>query len=187
MKKIFTLFLILSACTSNPHKAEKIDTKVELEAPVSTNQVIGVKDGNMVVQKRVLMSEELRRLQNEAHELEAKVYGGPRYFDNNGLWGALRECQIKAAELQSGGDGKLKPMPETREYVIPEDDQTKVGLSETNKIIGVSEEFLKDRIERFQGYRSILRQRQDEYVDRLQSCQLRLRPQKTSGTVEDEQ
>lgn len=170
---LFTLFL--TACSSNPHKAEKIDTKVDLSQMVATDQVIGVKDGNMIVQKKVMMGEELRRLQNEAYELEAKVYGGPRYLDNEGLWGAVRKCYIEAADSRNGGDGKLRPMSERREYVIPENDGTKIGLDEKDEIVGISEEFLKDRIDRYQTYRTVLRQREDEYTEKLQVCQLSLR------------
>lgn len=119
--------------------------------------------------------------------MEAAVYGGPRYLDNNGLRVALRDCQIKAADTRIGGEGKLKPMPEQREYVLPENEQTKISLDEKNKIVGVSKEFLKDRIERLTTYRTVLRQRQDEYVDRLQMCELALKAQKVQSVVQDGQ
>ncbi|MBX2989152.1 MAG: hypothetical protein KF802_14775 [Bdellovibrionaceae bacterium] len=162
MRKILILSLALSACASNPNKAEKLDTQVELAAPVATDQVIGVKDGNMIVQKKVLMSEELRRLQNETYEVEAKVYGGHRYFDNRGLYGVLEDCMMT----------KRLPMPEKREYVVPEAETTKLGLDENNHLVGVSEEFLKDRIERFATYRKVLRDRAQEYESKIKLCEM---------------
>lgn len=178
---LFVLFVLNMAlnvgCAANPHKAEKIDTEVRLSASVANDQVIGVKSGNMIVQKKFLMSEELRKLQNEVYELEARVYGGPRYYDNNGLYGYLRNC-YKTQAL--AGDRKLIKMPEAREYVVPESEETKIGLDEKDKIVGVNEEFLKDRIERFATYRKILRDRAAEYEDRISMCELA-----THSTKED--
>lgn len=162
MRNLLILSLALSACASSPHKAEHLNTKVELSAAVGNDQVIGVKDGNMVVQKKVLMSEELRRLQNETYETEAKVYGGHRYFDNRGLYGVLEDCMMK----------KRLPMPEKREYVVPEAETTKLGLDENNQLVGVSEEFLKDRIERFSTYRKALRDREQEYESKIKLCEM---------------
>lgn len=163
--------LIVMTCVScaNPHKAEYIDTTIEQKSKVSFDQYIGVKDGNMIVQKKVLMSEELRLLQNSTHELEAKVYGGPRYFDNNGLHGVLRQCYFKTAET----DGQIK-LPEKREYVIPEMEYTSMGLDEQDKIVGLSEEYLKDRIKRFLSYKKILTEREQEYEDKISICNFKL-------------
>ena len=170
---LFVLFVLNMAlnvgCASNPHKAEKLDTEVKLAATVSTDQVIGVKSGNMVVQKKVLMSEELRKLQNEVYELEARVYGGPRYYDNYGLYGSLKNCYFKQAQATNQ---KLIKMPEAREYVVPDSEETKIGLDEKDKIVGVNEEFLKDRIERFMTYKKILTGREAEYEDRISMCEL---------------
>lgn len=159
---LIILALALTACASNPHKAEHLNTKVELSAPVGNDQVIGVKDGNMVVQKKVLMSEELRRLQNDAYHVEAEVYGGYRYFDNRGLYGVLQECLIE----------KRMPMAEKREYVIPEAETTRIGLDENNKLVGITEEFLKDRIERFATYLKVLRDRKAEYETQVKLCDM---------------
>lgn len=76
---------IVTGCSTNPHKAVKIDTVVGIAASSGNNQIVGVKGGDMIVQRKVLMSEELRALQNEAYNLEAKVYGGSRYLDNKGV------------------------------------------------------------------------------------------------------
>ena len=55
-------FCILSACSSNPHKAKNIETEMEKKDVVSGDTSVGVKDGNMIVQKKVMMNEELRRM-----------------------------------------------------------------------------------------------------------------------------
>ncbi|MCB0367903.1 MAG: hypothetical protein KDD45_00325, partial [Bdellovibrionales bacterium] len=88
---LFLPFLCLSfiSCSSNPNKAKKVDTQMTHSGNVSGDTQVGVKDGNMVVQKKVLMNEELRRLQNEVYELEDRVYGNRKY-GSLGLYGVLR-------------------------------------------------------------------------------------------------
>lgn len=164
MKWILLLCIVmfLIACSSNPHKAEKIDTRVEYSQVVTGEQVVGVKNGNMVVQRKVLMSEELRKLQNETYEIEAKVYGGPRYYDNYGLYGVLKNCLIQ----------DRTPMPEKRDYVVPDVEFTHIGIDEQKRLVGLSEEFLKDRLERFMTYRKILRDRADEYETKIELCEM---------------
>lgn len=168
-------FLALAACASK-HKAKEIDTSIKNPAPVSGEGVIGVKDGEMVYQKKVMMNEQLRSLELEVYNLEAKVYGGPRYLDNRGLYGVLQDCRIELSEPKNGGDGKLL-WTEKREYVTQESDITTIGLDKKN-IIGVSEEYLKDRIERFKGYKNVLEARQEEYGTKVKVCELELQRQK---------
>ncbi|MEK6555181.1 MAG: hypothetical protein AABZ31_08075, partial [Bdellovibrionota bacterium] len=50
------------------------------------------------------------------------------------------------------------------------EDSWVVGLDEKNKIIGVSEEFLNDRLARFKGYKDLLMKREDEYKEKLEIC-----------------
>jgi hypothetical protein len=169
----------LMACSS-ANKAKDIDTKVDMTADVNNGAVIGVKDGDMVYQRKVMMNEQLRSLELEVYNLEAKVYGGPRYLDNRGLYGVLRDCRAEASEIKNGGDGKLL-WTEKREYLTPEDEYSKIGVEDKKKIVGVSEEFLRDRLERFQGYKKVLYNRQEEYETKIKVCELELQKQARSG------
>src|SRR5580692_6822498 len=92
---------VLAACAHNPNKAEKIDTKIEKSDKVSGDTSVGVKDGNMVVQRKVLMNEELRTLQNEVYELEDHVYGNRKY-GSLGLYGVLKDCKTALADKENG-------------------------------------------------------------------------------------
>jgi hypothetical protein len=176
---LILLGLAFVACSS-AHKAKDIDTKVDLTAPVNNNAVIGVKDGDMVYQRKVMMNEQLRALELEVYNLEAKVYGGPRYLDNRGLYGVLKDCRAEASEAKNGGDGKLL-WTEKREYLTADDDFAKIGIEDKKKIVGVSEEFLRDRLERFQGYKNVLYNRQEEYETKIKVCELDL--QKNAATA----
>lgn len=171
-------FALLS-CSSNPHKAKNIETEIEKKDQVSGDTSVGVnKDGNMVVQKKVAMNEELRRLQYEVYEKEDQVYGNRKY-GSLGLYGVLRDCRMQLSDPKLGGDGKLK-WTEPMERITDKEEDFKVGLDEKEKLVGVSEEFLKDRISRFRGYKQVLMNREDEYEEKVQICKADLKAKKSS-------
>lgn len=170
----------LWGCSHNPHKAEKVDTTIKNDDKVSGDTAVGVKDGNMVVQKKVQMNEEVRRIQYEVYELEDHVYGNRKY-GSLGLYGVLRDCKLQLSDPKNGGDGKLK-WTEPIDRVTDKEDEFKVGLDEKDKLVGVSEEFLKDRIERFRGYKATLMKRQDEYEEKVQICKAELKVQPAPKT-----
>ena len=167
---------LLAACSHNPNKAEKIDTKIEKSDMVSGDTAVGVKEGNMVVQKKVAMNEELRVLQNDVYELEDRVYGNRKY-GSLGLYGVLKDCRMQLADKDNGGSGKLM-FTEPIDRVTDKDDDFKMGLDEKDKLVGVSEEMLMDRISRFRGYRSTLQKRQDEYEEKVAICKNELKAKK---------
>lgn len=172
---VVTLF-VLGACSSNPHKAEKIDSSMQKEEKLTPEQRIGVKDGNMIYQKKVNMAEELRRLQIDVYSLEDRVYGN-RKFGSLGLYGVLKNCRKDLTDPKNGGNGKLR-WTEPIDRVSDKEDEFKIGLDDKDKIIGVSEEFLKDRISRFQDYKRTLEKREDEYQEKVEICEAELNAQK---------
>jgi hypothetical protein len=167
---------LISACSTNPHKAEKIDTSMEKSEHMTPEQKIGVKDGNMIYQQKVNMAEELRRLQIDVYSLEDRVYGS-RKFGSMGLYGTLRNCRKDLVDPKNGGNGKLK-WTEPMDRVTDKEEEFKIGLDDKDKIIGVSEEFLKDRIERFKEYKRTLQKREDEYQEKVEICEAELNSQK---------
>lgn len=167
---------LLSGCKSNPHKAEKIETELKKEQQLGGDEKIGVRDGNMVVQKKVQMNEELRRLQYEVYELEDRVYGNRKY-GSKGLYGALKACREQIVSKKYGGDGKLM-WTEPVDRVTDKEDEFNIGIDEKDKIVAVSEEFLKDRISRFGKYKGTLLKRQDEYEEKLEICDADLKAKK---------
>jgi len=170
------VLLVLGGCRSNPHKAEKIGTEMEKSADVGAGERVGIKDGNMIVQKKVMMNEELRRLQYEVYELEDRVYGHRKY-GSKGLYGALKSCREESVSKKLGGDGKLV-WTEPIDRVTDKEDEFNIGIDEKEKIVGVSEEFLKDRIARFKKYKHTLLKRQDEYEEKLEICDANLKAKK---------
>lgn len=172
---LLVVLMVLCACSTNPHKAEKLDTEIESKGKVKDEKV-GLKDGDMVVQKKTLMSEELRKLQYEVYELEDRVYGNRKY-GSKGLYGVLKDCRLELSDKKNGGDGKLKWI-EPIERVTDKEDEYKIGLDEENNLVAVSEEYLKDRIERFRGYKQVLMKRQDEYEEKIDICKAELKSRK---------
>lgn len=186
--KLQTIFLIIiagsfiSACATNKNKAEKIDTKIETQTSLNGETVLGIKDGNMVVQKKVQMNEELRKIQYDVYELEDRVYGN-RKFGSLGLYGVLRDCRMQLSDPRNGGDGKMM-WTEPLERITDKEDDLKIGLDEEKKLVGITEEFLHDRIVRFKGYKNLLNKRQDEYEEKAAICNTELAARKAkSGKV----
>lgn len=167
---------MIAGCRSNPNKAEKIGTKMDHAGAVTGDERVGVKDGDMIVQKKVQMNEELRRLQYEVFELEDRVYGNRKY-GSKGLYGALKSCREEIVSKKYGGDGKLM-WTEPMDRVTDKEDDFNIGLDEKDRIVGVSEEYLKDRLTRFHKYRQTLQKRQDEYEEKLEICDADLRARK---------
>ena len=123
----------------------------------------------MKVQKKVLLAEELRHLENETYGIEYEVYGN-REYGTKGLYGAYKECKAEVNSVKYGGTGKLAPI-EPAAPVINEDPLLKFGKDESGELVGVSEEFLTQRIERFKKYKSLLQKRREEYETKLGICQ----------------
>lgn len=168
----------LAACSSNPHKAENVKTEMDKTQEVSGGYQIGLKDDQMVVQRKALVAEELRNLQIEVHTLEDRTYGGDRYYGNPGLWGVLNDCRIRLASATNGGTGKLNYI-EPREYVIDDKEYSAIGIDEKGNLVTVSEEYLKDRLSRYRQYRKVLMERNRQLQDKSDMCKLELEAQRS--------
>lgn len=175
---IFSFLLSLPGCKS-AHKAEKIDTQLESGASVSGGEKVGVKNGEMVVQTKAQMGEALRDLQNSVYGLEDKVYG-TRKLNTLGLYGDLKSCRRRMASRQYGGSGTLV-WTEPLDRVTEREEELKVGLNDNKELVAVTEEFLKDRIKRFQGYRTILQKRADEFQSQIDTCTAELKDKEFDG------
>ena len=184
---ILSAMLGLAGCSHNPNKAEKIDTDLKNSGTITGNERVGVKDGNMIVQKKVAMNDELRRLQYEVYELEDRVYGNKKY-GSKGLYGALKDCRAESVSKKYGGNGKLV-WTEPIDRVTDKEDEWNIGIDEQDKLVGVSEEFLKDRLARFQKYNQTLKKRQDEYEEKLEVCDadLKAKREQSGPTAQDSQ
>lgn len=174
---IFLIGIGISSCATNKNKAEKIETKVENAQSLNGETSLGVKDGNVVVQKKVLMNEELRKIQYDVFELEDRVYGNRKY-GSLGLYGVLRDCKMQLSDPKNGGDGKLI-WTEPIDRVSDKEDDFKIGIDEEKKLVGINEEFLNDRLERFKNYKKVLNKRQDEYEEKVAICKAELNARKS--------
>lgn len=162
--------LMVVSCASNPHKAEKVESTIdESKGQAGGGVEVGLnKSGEMVTQKKIEMADYLRRLQEEVYTLQDDVFGSES--GNKGKWGVLEECRSEANSKEMGGDGKLRRMPE-KEVIAPDEEEfKKMGVDENKRLVGVSEEFLKDRIDRFKGYKKTLQSRKDEFDKEIKIC-----------------
>lgn len=141
---------------------------MENEQTVAGNQKVGVKDGKMVTMDKMAMNEALRDLENEVRSLEDKVYGS-RKLDSKGIYGELRSCRTKLSSRQYGGSGTLI-WSEPLDRMTESEDEWKIGLDESGKLVAVQEEYLKERVSRFRNYLRVLEKREDELSHSLEQC-----------------
>src|SRR6185312_7894072 len=118
------------------------------------------------------MAEKLRDLQNTVYSLEDQVYG-TRKLGSLGQYGELKSCERKLASKQYGGTGNLV-WTEPLDRVTDKEEDFKIGLDEKKDLVAVSQEYLRDRLQRFQGYRTILQKRADEFGEKIEACSAQL-------------
>ncbi len=171
---LLLLPLMVAYCSTNPHKAKDIDPTLEKQKSLNDEESIGVKDGDMVYQKKVDMAEELRRLHINVYSLEDRVYGNRKY-GSLGLYGVLKKCRAEVIHPRNGGSGKLM-WTEPMDRVSDKEEAYDIGYNKET-LIGVSQEFLKDRIARFKEYKRLLQKREDEYRDKVDICETKLKAQ----------
>ena len=167
---LLLVFIILSqfGCKTSPNKAESVQTQLDQPTNVSGTEMVGLKNGEMVVLDKIQVAENLRDSQNSVYALEDQVYG-TRKLGSLGLYGELKSCYRKLASRQNGGGGNMV-WTEPLDRVTDKEEDLKLGLDEKKELVGVSEEYLRDRLKRFQSYRMILQKRHDEFGDRIEQC-----------------
>ncbi|MBC86279.1 MAG: hypothetical protein CL677_03790 [Bdellovibrionaceae bacterium] len=175
MSKILVSILalgILSGCATQLEKRNEVkdlDTMMDKKENIKGDESVGIKDNKFRIQKKVLLAEELRRLENVTYGIEYEVYGN-REYGTKGLYGAYRDCKTEENSVALGGDGTMSPI-EAPAPVINEESKLDFGLDEKGDMVGVSEEYLSERIDRFQKYRKILKKRRSEYETKLGICE----------------
>jgi len=158
----------LVACSSK-HKAEEKDTRLEKSQAINNNTNLGLRDGNVTVQTKVFLAESLRGLEKEVYGMENDVYGNEK-FGTRGTQGVLKDCEKKLADPRIGGTGKLKPF-QASDRVTDLEEELKFVIDENGNLVGVTEEKLRDRIERFRGYKKVLSARKAEINTEIDICE----------------
>jgi len=158
----------LGACASK-HKAEERDTRLEKAQTVNGNTVGLDKDGKVMVQTKVFLAESLRSLEKDVYATENDLYGNEQY-GTRGIQGVLKECEKKLADPRIGGSGKLKPLASSGP-VTETEEELKFVIDENGNLVGVTEEKLRDRIERFRGYKKVLSARKAELSTEIEICE----------------
>jgi hypothetical protein len=160
--------LVLAGACSSRNKAVDQDTRLDKSSSAG-NQTVGLKDGNVMVQRKVLLAEELRKLEHQTYLMEDEVYGNEQY-GTAGMVGVLKDCYKRLSDPRLGGVGKLKRAPNV-ERVTAEEEKVKYVIDEKGDLVGLSEEFLHDRMDRFQKYRKILSDRRSDVQTDLDICE----------------
>lgn len=161
--------LSLVGCKTNPNKARVLETEIETTSAVSKDESVGVDaDENMVYQKKLSLTEEIRRLQNSVVDIEDRVYG-TRAYNTTGLLGEYRRCYQKLNDQQKANF----VAPENVDRLSEREEDLKVGIdSKKSELAAISEEKLMDRISRLTNYRRDLQKKEDQWTESLERCRL---------------
>jgi len=170
--KLLLLPILFSvACSSSLEKRNEVveeDTRMENQQEVSGGDSLGIRDDKLKVQRKVLLAEELRLLENDVYGMENEVYGN-RQYGTKGLYGVYVDCTTEENSVELGGTGKMKPI-EPPAKVIREERELKYVKDENGDLVGITEEYLSERIDRFKKYREILEKRRAEYETKVRIC-----------------
>lgn len=166
---VLGLFVALGACKSNPNKAVELNTEIEKTTLVSNDERVGVnEDEEMVYQRKVLLAEDIRKLQNSVVETEDRVYG-TRAYGTTGLLGAYRRCYQQLMPDRR----EQFPAPEGPDRMSEREEDVKIGIdTKSDKLHAVSEEKLVDRLTRLREYRKTLQTREDGMSEGIERCRL---------------
>lgn len=168
MKTIFILSLLMNSilfmsCASNPNKPTEQDTTLDRSQEVGNDLSLGLnKKGEVVTSKKTELSNYLKALQQEVIQYETEIYGSEE-LGRNGLYGELRMCLDKGKELQR--------LPE--KSILTKDERNLSGkmiIDEKNKLVSVSEEYLLERVKRFEGYRDLYEKQKEDFQERIRIC-----------------
>ena len=173
LKRYMSFLVILSlftACSSNPNKAEKLETEVEGAEEISAGRTMGKNDDNeLITMRKVKLADYVRNLEKEVYELESDLYGDD--YGNKGKWGVLESCLTEENSAELGGEGTYVKMPEKAVLTDREDKFQKIGYDEKKQLVAISTDYLKERIRRFENYKATYKKRRDWYETQIKICQ----------------
>lgn len=174
----FISFLVVS-CSSNPNKAEKIETTLEKSQSLGNGDMGLNEKDEMVFRRKFKLANYLRDLQSDVYELETYVYGSST-LGRPGQYGALRECRDFVRSKHLKGDGKVSPMPKKLILTIKEDatitdilNKTrdgKIGIDEKKEVVAISDEYILDRIKRFESHKDAYLKQKEQFEEDLRIC-----------------
>lgn len=157
-------------CT-NPNKVHEMDKPLDNSQRLGNKEEVGVRDSDMVVQKKSKLTEELRKIREEVFNLEDDVLGN-RQYGKQGLYGRLRKCKGMVKKDSDRFDVKLPDRIADSEdgKMIERGSGRKGAIDENKKLVLLDEEGLGDQINRFQEQRKKLQKTEDEIREKIDLC-----------------
>lgn len=155
----------LQACRSN--KAKIIETEISKTSAVGTDTAVGVDDGDtMILQKKLHLSEEIRRMREDTFDLEDRVYGN-RKFQSTGLYGKYKSCYLKLNEDQKS----QLPKPGNLDRWTDESEEIKIGYNQSKEqLIALKEDKLNDYLDKLRERKKNLQEKEDTFNDGIRRC-----------------
>ena len=163
--------LFVAGCASKKVSLEEPE-KMDRTLNANTGQrgeKVGVRDDKVIVQKKIYLEEELRKLQDDIEDLENNIYGKTRK-DPGGLWLKLQECRKQLSDPRVGGSSVPEPM-EVWEKISENDPDYNYRVDDKNNVVAVSEEELDSRISNLKKTKRVLDRRFADYKEKADSCE----------------
>lgn len=176
--KFLVMVLVAVLTVSCASKKVSLDEPEKFEKNLNTattdkNEKVGVKDGTVVIQKRIYLEEELSKLQTQIGDLESSIYGRSKK-DPGGVWASLQKCRRKTADPRLGGDGNPEPM-EKWERISEKDEDFNYAVDDKNNVVAYSEEKLEARVVNLKKMKRILDDKYDSFKDKQDVCENKYR------------
>lgn len=168
MKKLslLGLFLLAGCASTGP---EPFDQKLN-NTPDGRGEEIGLRGDKAYIQKKVHLEERLWSLKAQVDDLQRAIYGASKQ-DPSGIFLGLRDCRKRVADPRLGGLGKADASEPWTNITQKEEAFFYQVDKKTNSLVGVSEEALDERIQRYEGYKATLETKYDEMKDKLDACE----------------
>ena len=136
---ICTMFVFLMSCSS-AQTIRQLDTEIDTKGQTQDG-IIGLKDGQALIQKQEFADQELRTQEWSNYALEDKVKG--EYY-----W--VKRCREEIADSRLGGNGEVTELPEIDNLKTPDGIKEEIGLADNKalKIVKTQNYIEKLNIER---------------------------------------
>lgn len=160
------VFLLTSCSSSGPKELDQtLNNRSDLDS-----EKVGLRDDKVIIQKKIYLEEQLWGLKSEVDDLQRTLYGASRQ-DPGGVWLGLSDCRKRLADPRIGGTGKPEAM-EPWVNITKKDESFFYKVDKkTNSLIGVSEEALDERIQRYHAHKRVLDQKYEDLKAKIDSCE----------------
>ena len=165
MNKILILMaLSVSALGCSTGQVRQLDTSLDVKG-ATQDGVVGLKNGQAIVQKTTSADDELRTQEWRNSKLEDSV--NHEFFD-------LKRCRSDMADSRLGGSGDVADLPEIDSMKSPDQVKEQIGLTETGQLRVQREQDFVAKLQSERKYEDTLIGMNKLLVSHRESCERKM-------------